>query len=409
MAEHRASARNRGRGPKIERLDMVSITRRSAMALVGLLVLGAGALAAQTTYPNVKITGRLQEQFYYLDNDPYPVVGPNSNFFTRRARIEAKGNIAENVSFIIQPSFEGGRTLSSLSATCQDLITDPTAVVPDTLEVECSISGRGGVRLRDAYIEVAFTKPEAKNRFALRVGQEKRPFGRYELTSSNNLPSLERGAGQGLLQVASNNLFDANGFLSHDVGASLLVGLSTKGTVQLGVYNGRGESVNDNNNAKSYGARATFQILPQINIGASYFSHDGIVAGDSSATNNAWGVDAQWGKVGDEGLYVVADYMDGEAANAANTPIRGVSVVAAYHMRMKSPTSWLYAIEPAVRYDVADTDTDVDDTGTTLVSAGINLYMSSKAQLRFMYENQSFSASGAESISGVRSALTVNF
>jgi hypothetical protein len=388
---------------------MVRFTRRSGTALVSLLVLGAGALAAQTTYPNVKITGRLQEQFYYLDNDAYPLVAPNSNFFTRRARIEAKGNIAENVLFVIQPSFEGGRTLSGLSASCQDLITDPTAVVPDTLEVECTLAGRGGVRLRDAYIEVAFTKPEAKNRFALRVGQEKRPFGRYELTSSNNLPSLERGAGLGLVPIASNNLFDANGFLSHDVGASLLVGLSNKGTLQFGVYNGRGESVFDNNNAKSYGARATFQILPQINIGASYFSHDAIVAGDSSATNNAWGVDAQWGKVGDEGLYVVADYMDGEAVNAANTPIRGLSVVGAYHVRMKGPTSWLYAIEPAVRYDVADSDADVDDTGSTLMNAGVNLYLSSKAQIRLMYESQNFNAEGAESISGVRTALTVNF
>lgn len=388
---------------------MLSMRRRSATAFLGLLALGVGALAAQTTYPNVKITGRLQEQFYYLDNDAYPAVGPNSNFFTRRARIEAKGNIAENVLVVISPSFEGGRTLSSLSATCQDLITDPTAVIPDTLEVECSISGRGGVRLRDAYIEVAFTKPDAKNRFALRVGQEKRPFGRYELTSSNNLPSIERGAGQGLVPVASNDLFTANGFLSHDVGASLLVGLSTKATLQVGAYNGRGESLNDNNNAKSFGARATFQILPQINIGASYFSHDAIVSGDSSFTNGAFGLDAQWGKVGDAGLYVVADYMNGEAATASKTPIQGVSVVGAYHIRMKSPTSWLYAIEPAVRYDLSDADTDTDDTGTTLFDAGVNLYLSSKAQVRFMYESQSFSAEGAESISGVRTAVTVNF
>lgn len=388
---------------------MVRITRRSAAALLGLLGLGAGALAAQTTYPNVKITGKLQEQFYYLDNDPYPVVGPNSNFFTRRARIEARGNISENVLFVIMPSFEGGRTLSSLSTTCQDLITDPTAAIPDTLEVECRTTGRGGVRLRDAYLEVAFTKPDAKNRFALRVGQEKRPFGRYELTSSSNLPSIERGAGQGLLPVASNNLFEENGFLSHDVGASLLVGVSDKATFQVGAYNGRGESVSDNNNAKSFGARATFQILPQINIGASYFSHDGIVGVDTSFTNGAFGLDAQWGKVGDAGLYVVADYMNGEAANAAKTPIQGVSVVGAYHIRMKSPTSWLYAIEPAVRYDLADADTDTDDTGTTLIDAGVNLYLSSKAQIRIMYESQSFSAEGAESISGFRSAVTVNF
>jgi energy-converting hydrogenase Eha subunit G len=62
-----------------------------------------------------------------------------------------------------------------------------------------------------------------------------------------------------------------------------------------------------------------------------------------------------------------------------------------------------------VQYDVADTDADTDDNGTTLVHAGVNFYLSSKAQIRIMYERQNFNAEGAESISGVRTALTVNF
>src|SRR5919106_6924608 len=79
----------------------------------------ASGLAAQASYPNVKLSGRLQEQFYYFDNDPYAAtVGPNSNVFTRRARIEARGEISENVSVFIQPSFEGGRNLSGLTTTC---------------------------------------------------------------------------------------------------------------------------------------------------------------------------------------------------------------------------------------------------------------------------------------------------
>ena len=66
-----------------------------------MLLLGTGiAVAARPRrpYPNVKLTGRLQEQFYYFDNDDYAAtVGPESNIFTRRARIEARGNISENV------------------------------------------------------------------------------------------------------------------------------------------------------------------------------------------------------------------------------------------------------------------------------------------------------------------------
>ena len=54
-------------------------------------------------------------------------------------------------------------------------------------------------------------------------------MSRYELTSSVNLPSIERGAGGGLVPRASNDLFVAAGFLAHDVGASL--GSSTSSTM----------------------------------------------------------------------------------------------------------------------------------------------------------------------------------
>ena len=43
-------------------------------------ILGGGVLVSlltgicdgQASYPNVKLTGRLQEQIYYFDNDPTP-------------------------------------------------------------------------------------------------------------------------------------------------------------------------------------------------------------------------------------------------------------------------------------------------------------------------------------------------
>ena len=84
--------------------------------------------------------------------------------------------------------------------------------------------------------------------------------------------------------------------------------------------------------------------------------------------------------------------------------------MAAYNIRMKSPTTWLYAIEPAFRYDFADPDTDARrQRHRRLITAVLGFYMSSRAQFRIGYENQSFQAAGASSISGVRTALTVNF
>jgi hypothetical protein len=372
------------------------------------IVLGstaAGHAVAQTTYPNVRLSGRLQEQFYYFSNEDYAgTVGSQANFFTRRARIEARGNISENVSVYIQPSFEGGRTLSALATTCSG-----TPLV-------CRTTGRGGIRLRDAYIDVRFSPEASKGALYLRAGQEKRPYSRYELTSSTNLPSIERGGGQGLLPRQSNDVFGANGFLSHDVGASVRYEYKLDDlrlvTLKLGAYNGQGESVNDVNDKKSFGARATAGVWSKLDIGGSWFAHDAIVTvgttPDSSFTNYAWGIDAQWGKPGDEGLFVLGEYLDGNDATAAKNKIRGVQGVAAYNLRFSSPTSWLYAVEPALRIDLADPNTDVDDDGSTLITAVLGIYMSSRAQLRVAYERQSFQ-DDSPSIGGVRSALTVNF
>ena len=371
-----------------------------------LVVLTVVPMAAQTTYPNIKLTGRLQEQFYFFNNEDYAAtVGPQSNVFTRRARIEARGQISENVSVYIQPSFEGGRNLSNLVTTCSGT---PLA---------CRTTGRSGIRLRDAYIDVRFSPEASKGALYLRAGQEKRPYSRYELTSSTNLPTIERGAGQGLLPRASNDLFGSAGFLSHDVGASLRYEYklddSRLATLKVGTYNGQGESLNDSNNKKSLGVRGTVGVTSKLDVGASWFAHDGIVtvsgAPDSAFTNYAFDIDASWGKPGDEGLYALAEYLNGNDASASKFSIQGIQGLAAYSFRMKSPTSWLYAVEPAFRIDVADPNTDVEDDKVTTLTGVLGINMSSRAQLRVAYERQSFQDDASPSISGVRSALTVNF
>jgi hypothetical protein len=379
---------------------------RIALGIGFTLLVTVNSAEGQTTYPNIKLSGRLQEQFYYFANEDYSTtVGAQSNVFTRRARIDARGQISENVAVYIQPSFEGGRTLSGLVTTCSG-----TPLV-------CRTTGRSGLRLRDAYIDVRFTPEASKGALYLRAGQEKRPFSRYELTSSTNLPSIERGAGQGLLPRASNDLFGSAGFLSHDVGASVRYEYKLDEirliTVRLGAYNGQGESLNDVNNKKSFGARGTVGLTSKLDVGASWFAHDGIVTVngtlDSAFTNYAFDIDASWGKPGDEGLYALAEYLRGNDATASKLKIQGIQAVAAYNIRMTSPTSWLYAVEPAFRFDIADPDLDAEDDRVTTLSGVLGIYMSSRAQLRVAYERQSFQDDASPSISGVRSALTVNF
>ena len=376
-----------------------------AHALAGLLLV-ASRVSGQTSYPNVKMSGQLQEQFFYFDNEDYAAtVGPKTNVFTRRARIEARGQISENVAVFIQPSFEGGRNLSGVVTTCSG-----TPLI-------CRTSGRSGLRLRNAWIDVRFSPAASRGALYLRAGQEKRPYSRYELTPAINLPSIERGAGQGLLARASNDLFATAGFLAHDVGASVRYEYKLDDTrlitLKVGAYNGQGESVNDVNTKKSFGARGTVGLISKLDVGASWFAHDAIVtvgiAPDSGFTNYAFDIDASWGKPGDEGLYALAEYLHGNDATASKFTIHGIQALAAYHVRMKSPTSWLYAVEPAFRIDIADPNTDADDDRVTTLTGVLGIYLSSRAQLRVAYERQSFQGDVTPSISGVRSALTVNF
>ena len=382
----------------------------SPILITGILLLLAHAAAAQETYPRVEISGRVQQQFYSYDNDAYAEsVGPRSNFFIRRARIEAGGKITERIAFYIQPSFEGGRSLSA-TATC-DPVTIPAG--GGTFTPNCEVSGRSGVRLRDAWIELSTHPDSAATNIFLRVGQEKRPFSRYELTSSRNLPSIERGAGEGLPGRASNDLFEDAGYLSTDVGASLRVehtlGGSRKAILTAGIYNGQGESLDDVNARKSYGARGTVGVIGKLDIGGSWFRHDGIVGGDSSFTNTAVGLDAQWGDVGDAGMFLLAEFSSGEDASSDRRSMRGFQVVAAYHARLPGSSALIHAIEPAIRFDIADPDTDTERDQVRTITAVLGLYLSPRAQVRIAYEAQRFQNPNLSAVGGLRSGLAVNF
>jgi hypothetical protein len=120
-------------------------------------------------------------------------------------------------------------------------------------------------------------------------------------------------------------------------------------------------------------------------------------------------VDAQYGKPGDERLFALVEYLQGEDDSAAKLRMRGFQVVAAYHVRLAGARPPLYAVEPFARVDLADPDTATDEDGATLLTAGVGLYLSSKAWLRVAYERQSFQADEAESVGGIRSMLAVSF
>ncbi|HSE28302.1 MAG TPA: porin [Gemmatimonadales bacterium] len=366
------------------------------VVIVGALAApGAARAQDKPAYPTFKLGGRMQLQAYAFDDDELAgteggASGPSSNFVVRRARFEVLARVSDRVSFVVMPSYE---------------------------------APRNRVRLRDAFVDVRLTPEGEGTSLVLRAGQEKRPFGRYELLSSNNLPSIERGAGSGLASsTATHNLFELNGFLSHDVGvaAHAALPLDDQRTlrVQAGLYNGQGESFNDINAAKSWAVRATVDVIGKLSLGASYADHETAQLEDPDVTNGpvgptvrnqAVGLDLMYGAPGNPGLLVIGDWMSGEDTTTARTPIRGAQALAAWHFRLARPRALLYAIEPVVRADWATADADDANSDVTLLTAGVGLYFSPRTHWRIVWERQHPADDARQTVSGVRTMLSTSF
>src|SRR6202165_2065653 len=207
----------------------MSPVMRTVICLAGTVAAAATAAAAQA--PTIQVQGRIQVQYRASSGDSSGNYNPtlmSNGFEVRRLRIQTNVRFGDNMNLVIQPRFE-----------------------------------MGALRMRDAFLRVGLSP-----RFGVAVGQEKSPFQRYELTSSNTLPSIDRGVRilrlsgkEGLNDLLANNGYGSHqltAYASHDLGAFVdYVGPDNKVTVKVGVQNGSRESSPDVNNAKSFFGRAT--------------------------------------------------------------------------------------------------------------------------------------------------------
>jgi hypothetical protein len=337
----------------------------------GLVLVLAAALAAPTAAqaPNIRVVGRAQTQYRMAGGDStaaFPGTGVNNGWEIRRLRIQTDVRFGDFINLVIQPSFE-----------------------------------MGSLRMRDAFLRVGFGP-----RFGITMGQEKSPFQRYELNSSNNLPSIERGlriiglAGR----ESMNDLLTNNGYTSHDLGAHVDY-TGPRASIKVGIENGSRESVTDVNNAKSFVGRAT--AIPVVDkdgqavlqVGASFANRDRAVAPagaflpDSSLRTTAFGLDAEWGGYR-PGPHAILDFATGDnvppalrvnsgrnTGNVRNTAdsnvvtFMSVHVVAAYRVLTSGDDNrTIKFIEPALRLDITDPDTNLDGDAGVLITPALNVY-----------------------------------
>ncbi len=378
--------------------QVLGITRR-ATTVIALATLAVTAAEAQTA---IRVAGRVQTQFSTSSGDSSSWYNPagvvSSAFDVRRLRIQADVRLSENVNLVVQPSFE-----------------------------------MGSLRMRDAYLRVVMAHTPTSG-VGLMMGQEKKPFNRYTLTSSNNLLSIERGLrlrGFSGPVAAQANLLEDNGYVEHDLGAAV-DGWTAGGRVGLkvGLYNGAGESAADVNGGKTIAARVTATAIqdsaghPVLRLGAAFISRDRAVsttatsaafAPDSSRRTSAFALDAEWGDFR-PGLHVIADLATGTALRAGAFCLNGATPIACRvdgaprnfgNVRPNAPDSafatfasfqavagWRWQLhdprgtrlvkilEPALRVDYTDPDTGTPSDQGMLVTPVLNVYFSPTTVMR---------------------------
>jgi len=384
------------------------VQARSLLLVTAAFAVAAGSAAAQA--PNIRVAGRVQAHFRAASGDSSGSFNPNavnSTFEIRRLRIQTEVRFGDNMLLVIQPSFE----MASL-------------------------------RMRDAFLRVGLTP-----QIGVTIGQEKSPFQRYELNTSNNLLSIERG-----LRVLGlsgreglNDLLAANGYASHDLGAFVdYAAPANKFTAKVGMSNGSRESAADVNNAKSFFGRATATVMtnaedqPELQVGASFASRDRAICivcnattstfyPDSSKATTAFGLDFEWGGFR-PGFHVIGDFATGDNArlrfaNGRNTgnlvsssdtnivKFMGVSLVGAYRiMTQGADTRVVKMIEPALRLDYLDPNTNLDDDQGILITPVLNVYFGNTVVMRAGLDLYSYkTAAGTQSAREFKVSWQANF
>lgn len=325
--------------------------RRLFIALLGVALCMASAegsaqeISARSA--NIRIGGRLHAQY-----SASSVSSAVNDFFLRRARLIADISVSDFFSARVQPDFVGGKA-----------------------------------ELQDAYVRLSFSDD-----FKVSLGQLKRAFDLFELSSSTDLSIIERdGRVEGVSGCTGvsgacsySRLTEKLGFAGRDQGIRIEASGESI-SFQATMTNGTGANVSDDNDSKSYSGRLTFAATANIKVSGQYGVHDYVAAAGANEYAGAWGADIEVGGWRN-GLHLQAAIASGEnwkgidgGGDAATfTAIQGL---ASYYIPLDGPR--FAGIEPLARVSYADPDGDVANDGATILTPGLMLYVEGKNKIGF--------------------------
>ena len=324
--------------------------RRFPLMLTAAVTLAAaGGLSAQTTISaraaSIRFGGRLQTQYATSSVDSY-----NPEFSFRRARLIADITVTDFFDARFQPEFAGGTA-----------------------------------ELKDAYVRFKFSP-----RFQVSMGQFKRAFDLFELSSSTDLSLIERDGRVGGVSTCSgvggvcsySRFTEKLGFSDRDQGIRVQ---GEEGTVayEVTMTNGTGANEAEENGGKSYSGRLSVELTPAVTVSGQYALHDYVKVGDDNSIAAAWSADLQYGTWRD-GLLVQAALVQGDnwkKLDGTGDPSSFMAFqgVASYYAPLSDPR--FSGVEPLLRLSYGDPDTNLNDDGGLVFTPGVMFYITGKNKI----------------------------
>lgn len=320
------------------KLPSAIIAAALALATAGTAV---GQVPIRSRAAEITLTGRLHTQF-----NTSSVAGTDfSEFLVRRARATIDVKLSDFISGRVQPEF-----------------------------------GEGSASLRDGYMQLTFDPS-----FTVKLGQFKRPFDLFELTSSTQILVVERAGGiRGVDDCAGpggicslSRITEKLGYSDRDVGM-IVEGATGKAEYAFSITNGVGANLADENGAKSYTGRVGVAASENVTIAGNLGIHDyvnTVTGGDDYAV--AAGADVEVGNY-TEGFHLQAGVVTGQNWSNLNglgdaSNFLTFQVIASNKLVVQD-NAFVSHLEPMGRISWGDPDRDTADDGGLLLTPGLMVH-----------------------------------
>ena len=332
----------------------------TAVLIIGALILPASIFAEEPPKKEFKPkVGGYIETWYRTDNSDLSdqttaAKKVDNEFRVRRARIDVKGEVTDEIGYRVNGNFDG-----------------PSPA-----------SGSASVKLWDGYVTYK-VRPFAN----VTVGQFKFPFTLEGLEGTpDRIPVLRA---ESINDIAAK--LGTQGGSFRDIG--VMVSGSYKDALGLGygvaVINGKGINTGDNNNDKDIVGRITISPISGLTLGGSYYAGKGQ---DETATlevkESAYGVEAEY-TLKDLGLSLRGEYVTAEWENF------NVATGAAAAVFKQEPSGWylqaayklpsLPAAQLMARYEDYEKDSNTVDSHLKTTTLGTTYYLKGKTRISANY------------------------